>query len=50
MWNAKYLNRVTGHTYWRTVYADTPNEASREADKYANKGYMCSYIELNKFS
>ncbi len=36
---AQYLNPKTFHTYYRTVWADSVNEAINAARRYSNKGY-----------
>lgn len=41
MWLAKYINRKTGAFYWRTVMADTVNEATRAANRLTKKGFLC---------
>lgn len=39
---AKYLHRrQEQESYWLTIHADTINEASKQADKMARKGFIC---------
>lgn len=37
---AYYIHRLSPADYQRTVYADSLNEATRQAEKWIKKGYM----------
>lgn len=37
---AEYYNRKTGETYWRTVIVDTLQDAIKQSDRYARKGFV----------
>ncbi len=39
MYKAKYVH-PTKETYWKTVWADSPNEADKLASKWLKKGYQ----------
>lgn len=44
MYKARYFNTDTGASYWRTVFADSVNEATRLAERYVRKGFICSTV------
>lgn len=44
MYIAKYFNRETGAEYYRTIYADSINEAIKTADRWARKGFIARNI------
>lgn len=38
---ARYIHRRgLDPDYWRTIHADTLNEASKEAERYTRKGFI----------
>jgi len=37
---SRYINRLDGIHYFRTVWADGINEATRKSERYAKKGYI----------
>lgn len=42
---ARYLHRRGEFAeYYRTVWADSVNEAIRIAERYARKGYLCAGV------
>ncbi len=43
--NAEYRYKHDGMpTYYRTIFADSINEAMKRAERYAKKGYICARI------
>lgn len=45
MFKARYIHRKTGAQYWRTVWADSINEAFSMAERYTRKGYYCHSLK-----
>jgi hypothetical protein len=45
MFRARYINLCTKKVYWRTIWADSLNEADRLARRYCRKGFMLAFIE-----
>lgn len=48
MFTAYYINRKTHENYFRTVFADDANEAEKMARRYANKGFIVSWVRGHK--
>lgn len=46
MWRARYRSLTDGEEYWRTVWADQVNEATKKADRMAKKGFRCVSVTL----
>lgn len=44
MYTAHYINRESGAEYYRTIYADTINEAIKIANRWARKGFIARNI------
>lgn len=42
MWKARFLNRKTGHDYWKTIWANDEPEANKISKRFARKGYICA--------
>lgn len=42
-----FICKYTGHNqvYYRTVYADNHNDATKRAERYAKKGFMLAKVE-----
>lgn len=48
MYSARFYNQATGAEYWRTVWADSINEAMRLADRMCRKGFVCVRVTQRK--